>query len=76
MRKTFKMVLVYIKVSFTNQEMRFSMSLYDDLGGAKALSAVVDSFYSKVLKDSRVNGYFDAADTARQRKKQKATPIF
>lgn len=25
------------------------MSLYDDLGGAKALDAVVDSFYKKCL---------------------------
>ena len=48
------------------------MSLYDDLGGAKALDAVVDAFYQKVLADERVNGFFDSTDMERQAKKQKA----
>lgn len=48
------------------------MSLYEDLGGAKALDAVVDAFYQKVLADERVNGFFDATDMERQAKKQKA----
>ena len=48
------------------------MSLYDDLGGAKALGPVVDSFYAKVLADDRVNGFFDKTDMERQAKKQKA----
>ena len=52
------------------------MSLYEDLGGAKALNAVVDSFYEKVLKDDRVKGFFDAADMERQAKKQKAFLAF
>jgi hemoglobin len=52
------------------------MSLYDDLGGAKALDAVVDSFYGKVLKDERVNGFFDATDMEQQAKKQKAFLAF
>lgn len=52
------------------------MSLYDDLGGARALDAVVDSFYGKVLADDRVNGFFDAVDMERQAKKQKAFLAF
>lgn len=52
------------------------MSLYDDLGGAKALGPVVDSFYSKVLADERVNGFFDKTDMERQAKKQKAFLAF
>lgn len=52
------------------------MSLYDDLGGAKALDPVVDSFYKKVLADDRVNGFFDQTDMERQAKKQKAFLAF
>jgi len=52
------------------------MSLYDDLGGAKALDAVVDVFYKKVLADNRVNGYFAGTDMEQQAKKQKAFLTF
>ena len=52
------------------------MSLYDDLGGAPALDAVVDSFYKKVLADDRVNGFFDKTDMRRQALKQKAFLTF
>lgn len=48
------------------------MSLYDDLGGARALGPVVDKFYGKVLADDRVNGFFDKTDMKRQAMKQKA----
>jgi hemoglobin len=47
------------------------MSLYDELGGHKALDAVVDSFYKKVLADERVNGFFAETDMAQQARKQK-----
>lgn len=52
------------------------MSLYDDLGGAKALDAVVDSFYKKVLADDRVNGFFAGTDMEQQARKQKAFLTF
>jgi hemoglobin len=52
------------------------MSLYTELGGAKALDAVVDSFYQKVLADDRVNGFFVGTDMARQARKQKAFLAF
>src|ERR1700751_4955974 len=37
-------------------------SLYDRLGGKKAIVAVVDEFVGRVAADSRINGYFK--DTA------------
>lgn len=52
------------------------MSLYEDLGGAAALDAVVDAFYQKVLADDRVNGFFDNTDMAQQARKQKAFLTF
>jgi hemoglobin len=52
------------------------MSLYMDLGGPKALDAVVDVFYKKVLADDRVNGFFVGTDMERQAKKQKAFLTF
>jgi hemoglobin len=52
------------------------MSLFNDLGGAKALDAVVDVFYKKVLADDRVNGFFEGTDMAQQARKQKAFLTF
>lgn len=48
------------------------MSLYDELGGAAALDAVVDSFYRKVLADDRIARFFEGVDMERQAAKQKA----
>lgn len=47
------------------------MSLYDDLGGAEAISAVVDAFYVKVLADDRVNAFFEQTNMKMQAKHQK-----
>jgi hemoglobin len=47
-------------------------SLFDRLGGVKALSAVVDVFYERVLADGRVSRFFDGVDMSRQAAKQKA----
>ncbi len=52
------------------------MSLFEDLGGAAALDAVVDAFYQKVLADDRVNGFFDSTDMERQARKQKSFLTF
>ena len=35
-------------------------SLYDRLGGKKAITPVVDEFVSRVAADSRINGFFAA----------------
>ncbi len=42
------------------------MSLYEELGGSDAISAVVDRFYEKVLADNRINGFFDSTDMRQQ----------
>jgi hemoglobin len=36
-------------------------SLYDRLGGKKAITAVVDEFVSRVAADTRINGFFAQA---------------
>src|SRR2546421_272149 len=42
-------------------------SLYDRLGGKKAISAVVDEFVGRIAADTRINGFFaaTASDPAR-----------
>jgi hemoglobin len=47
-------------------------SLFDQLGGAKAVELAVESFYRKVLTDDRVSQFFDDVDMDRQIAKQKA----
>lgn len=39
-------------------------SLYDRLGGEKAIVAVVDDFVANVAHDKRINGYFAGTDIA------------
>lgn len=45
-------------------------SLYEQLGGAPAIEAVVESFYRKMLSDDRVARFFDGIDMDRQMAKQ------
>ncbi|XOF32759.1 MAG: group I truncated hemoglobin [Candidatus Electrothrix sp. YB6] len=52
------------------------ISLYDQLGGEKAIDAAVDKFYEKVLADDRVNGFFKGVNMDRQRAMQKAFLTF
>jgi hemoglobin len=47
-------------------------SLYEKLGGAAAVEAAVDIFYRKVLRDARIERFFEGVDMAKQREKQKA----
>lgn len=47
-------------------------SLYDRLGGEKAVNAAVDIFYRKVLMDPRIRDFFNDVDVGHQIKKQKA----
>lgn|SRR5688572_9994506 len=47
-------------------------SLYDQLGGEPAVSAAVDIFYRKVLRDARINRFFEGVDMDQQIAKQKA----
>jgi hemoglobin len=39
-----------------------AQSLYDRLGGKRAITAVVDTFVGKVGADTRINGYFSSTD--------------
>lgn len=47
-------------------------SLYHQIGGKAAVSAAVDLFYVKVLKDPRVNFFFEDINMMRQHNQQKA----
>ncbi len=47
-------------------------SIYDSIGGEKAVNAAVDIFYRKVLADDRISQFFDSVDMDGQRAKQKA----
>lgn len=48
------------------------MSLYEQLGGADAIDAVVEEFYRRVLADDRISAFFDGVDMSAQAAKQKA----
>jgi hemoglobin len=43
-----------------------SQSLYERLGGEKAVEAAVDIFYKKVLQDDRISDFFDDVDMDEQ----------
>ena len=47
-------------------------SLYERLGGAAAVDAAVDLFYTKVLADDRIKHFFERVDMKRQAGHQKA----
>lgn len=48
------------------------MAIYDDIGGAPAVTAAVDMFYAKVTGDPSLAGYFDGVDLARLKGHQRA----
>ena len=45
-----------------------TQSMYDRVGGAPAVGAVVDDFYRRVLADDKLAGYFDGVDMPGQRR--------
>ena len=47
-------------------------TIYERLGGEAAVSAAVDIFYRKVLRDSRISRFFDETDMEDQIAKQKS----
>ena len=49
-----------------------SESVYDQIGGAKAVDAAVDIFYRKVLSDETISDFFDGVDMDAQAAKQKS----
>ena len=48
-----------------------SGTIYERLGGDAAINAAVDIFYSKVMADPHINGFFVDIDTDALRAKQK-----
>ncbi len=46
-------------------------TLFDKLGGAEALDAVVDKFYVRVLADKRISHFFSGTDMKKQAGHQK-----
>ncbi|WP_037570673.1 group I truncated hemoglobin [Phaeacidiphilus oryzae] len=48
------------------------MSIYEEIGGAPALSAAVEEFYRRVLGDPELTGYFEGVETARLKGHQRA----
>ncbi len=46
-------------------------SLYEQIGGEKAMDAAVDLFYQKVLADTTINHFFVGVDMQRQGRMQK-----
>jgi truncated hemoglobin YjbI len=47
-------------------------TLFERIGGEKAVDAAVDIFYEKVLADNRINSFFENLDMVAQARKQKA----
>ena len=43
------------------------MTLYEELGGFRAIRAVVDEFYDRVFADAYLDPFFSAARMSRQR---------
>ncbi|MCF6468166.1 group 1 truncated hemoglobin [Nonomuraea sp. MG754425] len=47
-------------------------SIFDQVGGASAVSAVVDEFYSRVLADPALQGHFTGTDLAKLKSHQRS----
>lgn len=50
--------------------MTATTTLYDKLGGLKAVTIVVEEFYERVLADAELKGYFAGVDMETQTKSQ------
>jgi hemoglobin len=48
------------------------MALYDDVGGARAVRAVLDAFYPRVLADATLSSFFLGVDIERLKRTQEA----
>jgi hemoglobin len=59
-------------MTYCNEKIDMSQTLYERIGGEPAVNAAVDIFYRKVLSDHRINRFFDNADMDQQIAKQKA----
>lgn len=48
------------------------MSIYDSIGGAPAVSAAVDGFYTRVMADPQLSGFFAGTDMRRLKAHQRS----
>ena len=56
------LLVVFVTFATTNGFAAMTeKSLYERLGGKKAITAVVDEFVARVAADKRINGFFKAA---------------
>jgi hemoglobin len=46
------------------------MAVYDDIGGAPAVRAILDAFYPRVLADAKLSSFFLGVDIERLKKTQ------
>jgi hemoglobin len=60
-------ILVAVSSAGTYGQAMKEKSLYDRLGGRKAIAAVVDEFVSRVAADARINKFFAATAADRKR---------
>jgi hemoglobin len=69
MQKTLHRVMtaVMVLMAFSTLSVAKDKTLYDNLGGKKAIVAVVDEFVGRVAADTRINAFFKAtaSDPAR-----------
>ncbi|EAR82986.2 protozoan/cyanobacterial globin family protein (macronuclear) [Tetrahymena thermophila SB210] len=49
-----------------------STSIYDQIGGEKAMEQAVEIFYKRMLEDPKVSGFFKPIDMTKQKQMQKA----
>jgi len=61
------MVTSIVATSMAGQAAAKSKSLYDRLGGRKAITAVVDEFVGRVAADKRINAFFMATASDHRR---------
>jgi hemoglobin len=63
-------LLIGVSVAPLLGQAKMERSLYERLGGKKAIAAVVDEFVGRVAADTRINGFFGAtaSDPARLEK--------
>jgi hemoglobin len=54
------MAAVLLLMTFSTLSAAKDKTLYDNLGGKKAIVAVVDDFVGRCAADSRINGFFKA----------------
>jgi truncated hemoglobin YjbI len=64
-------VLVGVLESFRKHVVWVKVSLFEQLGGEKGISLVVDRFYNKIIKEPLLKGFFDGKNVEKIKEKFK-----